>query len=375
MRPEHKDELLAKVLRATAAAHLSWGFWKIFDYLRLHNIIQDNHKRVYRIWCEEKLNLRPSPKRQRIYREYQELLSPDGINEGWAMDFVSDWVVGPTRKQVRIINIMDEGSRRALWTEAHKSIPGKKLTSVLDQVVEYRGRPAYIRYDNGPELISKSLKEWAQKNDIELRYIQPGKPSQNGLIERLNKTLRQECLNLTSTDNGQSFSVLNTGLPPCRVEAFATNADESNIFAATSIGPFAYEKSENAWSDISSLDAPLVQYMDVEFLNADNTVRFATYARGIWDFQLTPTTSTNSANNRNLNIKAYPNPANDFINIEVDDDLPNWNYQIVIGSGEMIKTGILNSKTIVIHISDLPSGTYFINIEDYVNQPIKFFKL
>lgn len=197
IRPEQKDELLAKVLRATAEEHLSWGFWKIFDYLRLHGIIQDNHKRVYRIWCEEKLNLRPSPKRQRIYREYQELLSPDGINEGWAMDFVSDWVVGPTRKQVRIINIMDEGSRRALWTEAHKSIPGKKLTGVLDHVVEYRGRPAYIRCDNGPELISNSLKQWAQKNGIELRYIQPGKPSQNGLIERLNKTLRQECLNLT----------------------------------------------------------------------------------------------------------------------------------------------------------------------------------
>ena len=197
IRPEQKDALLAKVLRVTAEEHLSWGFWKIFDYLRLHGIIQDNHKRVYRIWCEEKLNLRPSPKRQRIYREYQELLSPDGINEGWAMDFVSDWVVGPTRKQIRIINIMDEGSRRALWTEAHKSMPGKKLTDILDNVVEYRGRPSYIRCDNGPELISNSLKEWAQKNDIELRYIQPGKPSQNGLIERLNKTLRQECLNLT----------------------------------------------------------------------------------------------------------------------------------------------------------------------------------
>jgi putative transposase len=93
-RPEEKDEALAKVLRITAAEHVSWGFWKIFDYLRCHDIIQDNHKRVYRIWCEEQLNLRPSPKRRRIYREYQELLSPDGINEGWAMDFVSDWIVG-----------------------------------------------------------------------------------------------------------------------------------------------------------------------------------------------------------------------------------------------------------------------------------------
>lgn len=73
------------------------------------------------------------------------------------MDFVSDWAVGPTRKQVRIINIMYEGSRRALWTEAHQSISAKKLIEVLEHVVEYRGQPAYIRCENGPEFISNRL--------------------------------------------------------------------------------------------------------------------------------------------------------------------------------------------------------------------------
>ena len=197
------------MLRATASEHISWGFWKVFEYLRYHRIIRDNHKRVYRLWCREKLNLRPSPKRRRIYRDYQALLSPDGINEGWAMDFVSDWVVGPTRKQVRIVNIMDEGSRRALWTEAHQSISAKKLIEVLDNVVDYRGRPLYIRCDNGPEFISRQLQEWSAKHGIELRFIQPGKPSQNGLIERLNKTLRRECLDLTRY---QSMNQLNEEL-------------------------------------------------------------------------------------------------------------------------------------------------------------------
>ena len=196
-RPEERDLALAKVLRRTAEAHTSWGFWMIFDYLRHQGVIADNHKRVYRIWCQEKLNLRPSPKRRRIYRQYQELLSPQGINEGWAMDFVSDWVVGPTKKSVRIINIMDEGSRRALWTEAHERISAKKLIEVLNKTADYRGLPAYIRCDNGPEFISHGLKKWAEDKGVELRFIQPGKPTQNGLIERLNKTLRRECLDLT----------------------------------------------------------------------------------------------------------------------------------------------------------------------------------
>ena len=139
--------------------------------------------------------MRLPPKRPKIRREYQDLLAPDQVNEGWAMDFVSDWVVGPGQERVRIINIMDECSRKALWTEAYSSISAKTLIEVLDKVVAWRGLPSYIRCDNGPEFISGKLEEWA-KDKVELRFIQPGKPSQNGLIERLNGTLRKECLNL-----------------------------------------------------------------------------------------------------------------------------------------------------------------------------------
>ena len=210
-RPEVADEELARLLRRTATdeRYLSWGFWKIYHYLRNQGKLSDNHKRVYRIWRAEGLNLRRPPRRKRIHREYRDLISPDGVNEGWAMDFVSDWVVGPTKKQVRIINVMDEGSRRALWTEAHASISAKKLTEVLDQIVDYRGLPAYIRCDNGPEFISHQLRAWATTNAVEIKFIQPGKPTQNGLIERLNKTLRTECINQTWF---QSMAQLNAEL-------------------------------------------------------------------------------------------------------------------------------------------------------------------
>ena len=189
------DDELAGLLHQATQRFVAWGFWKVFHYVR--NIGHPaNHKRVYRIWKREGLHLRLPPKRGRLYRKYQQLLSPEKVNEGWAMDFVSDWVVGEGQKQVRIINIMDEGSRRALWTEAHNSISAKKLIQILDHTVAYRGKPAYIRCDNGPEFISQKLEMWAEKEHIELKFIQPGKPSQNGLVERLNKTLRIECLNL-----------------------------------------------------------------------------------------------------------------------------------------------------------------------------------
>lgn len=194
-RPEELDARIAELLHQVTRRFVAWGFWMVFYFLRRQGHPW-NHKRVYRIWKQEELHLRLPPKRPQLRRIYQDLLAPDRINEGWAMDFLSDWVVGPSQEKVRIINIMDECSRKALWTEAYTSISAKTLIEVLEKVVEWRGCPSYIRCDNGPEFISDKLKEWANKNSIELKFIQPGKPSQNGLIERLNGTLRKECLNL-----------------------------------------------------------------------------------------------------------------------------------------------------------------------------------
>lgn len=194
-RPEQLDAKIAGLLHQVTKRFVAWGFWLVFHFLRRQGHPW-NHKRVYRVWKQEGLHLRLPPKRPQLRRIYQGLLAPDRINEGWAMDFLSDWVVGPGQEKVRIINIMDECSRKALWTEAYTSISAKTLVEVLDKVVEWRGCPSYIRCDNGPEFISDKLNGWANKNGIELKFIQPGKPSQNGLIERLNGTLRKECLNL-----------------------------------------------------------------------------------------------------------------------------------------------------------------------------------
>lgn len=194
-RPEELDYYIADLLHQITQRFVSWGFWMVFHYLRNQGHPW-NHKKVYRIWKEEELHLRLPPKRPKIRRVYQDLLAPDYLNQGWAVDFLSDWVVGPEGEKVRIINIVDECSRKALWTEAFCSISAKTLIEVLDKVVDWRGKPQYIRCDNGPEFISHKLEAWTNDHEIELKFIQPGKPSQNGIIERLNGTLRKECLNL-----------------------------------------------------------------------------------------------------------------------------------------------------------------------------------
>lgn len=204
-RPEELDAYIADLLHQITKRFLPWGFWMVFHYLRRQGHTW-NHKRIYRIWKQEQLHLRQPVKRSRIKRKYLDLQAPDHINEGWGVDFVSDWIVGPNQEKVRIINIIDEHSRKALWTQAYSSISAKVLIGVLDLVLKWRGCPAYIRCDNGPEFISEQLKEWAQDKGITLRYIQPGKPSQNGIIERLNGTLRTECLNL---EWFQNMEVLN----------------------------------------------------------------------------------------------------------------------------------------------------------------------
>ena len=194
-RPEQEDIWIAEVLHAVTSDFIAWGFWMVYHYLRGLGYTW-NHKKMYRVWKQENLHLRKLPKRPKIKRKYLGLIAPKKVNQGWAMDFLSDWVVGHGQQRVRVINIVDECSRKALWTEAHESISAKKLVDVLDKVVAWRGKPEYIRCDNGPEFISEKLRDWAMNNDIDLKFIQPGKPSQNGIIERLNGTLRRECLNM-----------------------------------------------------------------------------------------------------------------------------------------------------------------------------------
>lgn len=153
-----------------------------------------NHKRVYRLYREEGLTVRRRG-RKRVSREARlPLPAPVGPNELWSLDFMSDALAWGRR--VRLLCVIDAFTRESLAIEVDTSLPAWRVAQVLDRLIVGRGQaPAEIVMDNGPELTSRALDQWAYERGVRLRFIQPGKPIQNAFIESFNGRLRDECLN------------------------------------------------------------------------------------------------------------------------------------------------------------------------------------
>jgi len=186
------------LLRLTQT-HKRWGFGLCYLYLRNVKGFRWNHKRIYRIYRELELNLRIKP-RKRITRMCPNPLSvPIAMNQVWSMDFMSDAL--DDGRKIRTFNVMDDYNREGLTIDVDFSLPSERVIRSLEQVIEWRGKPAAIRCDNGPEYISQKLEEWATKHQITLLFIQPGKPNQNAYIERFNRTVRHEWLDMHSFES------------------------------------------------------------------------------------------------------------------------------------------------------------------------------
>ena len=185
------DTPVIDALQKLSADHPTYGFRKLFAYLRRDG--NDwNHKKVYRVYCELKMNRRRRGKRRLPARIKQPLMQPAGANESWSMDFMSDALVDG--RKVRTLNIIDDCNREALAIEVDTSISAKRVIRVLERVIKQRGKPKVIRVDNGPEFTSKDFELWCRYMQITIRYIQPGRPMQNGFIERFNGSYRREVL-------------------------------------------------------------------------------------------------------------------------------------------------------------------------------------
>ena len=185
------DTPVINALQELVAKHPSIGFWQCYFRLRRRGF-EWNHKKVYRVYTGLKLNIRRRFKKRLPTRVKQALFQPEAINEVWSIDFMSDslW----NGRKFRLLNIVNDYNRQVLALEADISLPAQRVIRVLEYLKEFRGLPKMIRVDNGPEFISHVLDEWCRKHGIALTYIQPGKPMQNGYVERCNGSIRKELL-------------------------------------------------------------------------------------------------------------------------------------------------------------------------------------
>ena len=188
-RPDRNAELRLE-LRMLAQKYSRLGAPMLYMMIRNKGLIV-NHKRIERLYREEKLALRRR-KRRKLRLVRQELRKASRPMERLALDFMSDALV--TGRKLRVLTIVDEFSKESPALEVAHSMSGDAVVNTLERIAEDFGLPQSIRLDNGPELRSKALVTWAIKNNVALDYITPGKPTENAFIESFNSRLREECL-------------------------------------------------------------------------------------------------------------------------------------------------------------------------------------
>lgn len=151
-----------------------------------------NYKRVHRIYCLLKLNFRRKGKLRLPVRNPAPLATPEAMNQSGSIDFMHDALV--CGRRFRTFNVVDDFNREALAIEINLNIPAQRVVRVLDGIVANRGYTLKMRMDNGPELLSLVLTQWAEEHGVMLEFIRLGQPAQNAFIERFNRTYRTEIL-------------------------------------------------------------------------------------------------------------------------------------------------------------------------------------
>jgi putative transposase len=183
---------LRQRLRELAAARVSYGYQRLTTLWRREGW-HVNHKRVYRLYVEEALQLRrrrPRRRRGAVPRGPRAMTTQP--NEVWAMDFMQDMLMDS--RGVRILTVIDSHTRECLALRARQRFGGADVVTVLEAVGATRPWPSRITVDNGTEFTSRSLDQWAYTRGVALDFSRPGKPVDNCLIEAFNGSVRRECL-------------------------------------------------------------------------------------------------------------------------------------------------------------------------------------
>ena len=193
-QPLLKDDAAAiKRMKELASENRRYGYLRLHAMLRREGLVV-NHKRTYRLYIEQGLQVRTKKRRKLPRRDRIAPQVPERPMQRWSMDFVSDQLADCRR--FRVLNIVDDRSRFCPGQIVDVSIPGARVARFLDDLAQRLGLPEEIVLDNGPEGTSKAMFDWSERTGVRLRFIEPGKPVQNAFVESFNGKFRDECLNL-----------------------------------------------------------------------------------------------------------------------------------------------------------------------------------
>jgi putative transposase len=181
-------------LKELAAERRRFG-WRRLKLLLEREGIRMNHKKLRRLYIEERLQVRRRGGRKRALGTRAPMTLPQGPNQRWSLDFVSDTLTDGRR--FRILMVLDDFTRESLCLVPDTSLSGKRVARELDTVIAHRGRPLLCVSDHGTELTSNAILTWCQDTKVDWHYIAPGKPQQNAFAESFIGRLRDECLNET----------------------------------------------------------------------------------------------------------------------------------------------------------------------------------
>jgi putative transposase len=191
-RPD--DGALRERMKALAHERRRFGYRRLHILLRREGYVV-NHKRLFRLYREERLAVRRRGGRKRAMGTRAPITIPLAPNQRWSLDFVADQLLDGRR--FRILAAVDDCTRECLTLVADTSLSGARVARELDRLVIERGKPGMIVSDNGTELTSNAILTWADQSHVDWHYIAPGKPIQNAFIESFNGRLRDELLNET----------------------------------------------------------------------------------------------------------------------------------------------------------------------------------
>jgi len=174
-----KNGPLRQELVTLAKRHPRYGYRMLASKLKSGGWVA-NHKRIERLYRQEHLMMRRL-KRKRLTRAPQPMTDVDRANQEWSMDFVADGLA--TGRAIRALTVIDSYTRECPAIEVDFSLTSRRVTRVLERIIEQRGEPERIRVDNGPEFTSRHFLSWCEQRGIGVTHIQPGKPMQNGRVE------------------------------------------------------------------------------------------------------------------------------------------------------------------------------------------------